>query len=83
MIPTGTFYLLDEEGIVAERGEVKTVYLPPNKQQNFEVVFPSDLKSGQYMCVLTFDLEDGFSIVREIDLKKDAKSNFKIVDVRE
>ena len=83
LLPKGTFYLLDKQGIVVERGEVPIFYIPPQAKNNFEIKFSEDLTPGEYSCIITFDLEDSYSVVSEIDIGKDARSNFRIFSVRE
>ena len=82
LFPKGIYYILDKESFVAERGELDKLYLPPNKDAAFRLELPS-LKKGSYTLVLTFDLDDGDSIVREVDFTIDDHSNTRIVEVRE
>lgn len=70
LIPSATFYVLDPEGMVVDRGEVQSLYLPPGEKGNFTVQLKDDLPAGQYTVVFTFDLQDGDVLVKEVDFEK-------------
>lgn len=82
-IPDGIYYILDSGGLVADRGTVKKFYLPPAKKVSFDVPFSSELKPGQYTMVLTFDLGDGDSVVKEMDFSKSRDATIKILKTRD
>lgn len=82
VFPKGIYYLMDPEGLVSERGELEKIYLTPNNQTKFQVDIPAGLSPGKYTLVLTFDLKDGDSIVREIDFVKDRYSGLKVVEIK-
>jgi len=67
MIPRGIYYYINAEGLVVERGEMDKVYLPPEASVNVEAPVPSSLGDGQFLGVITLDLGDGYSLVKEID----------------
>lgn len=67
LIPKTIYYVLTTDGRVARRGDVEKFYLPPG--ETFEVILPlfEKLEAGSYDSVITFDLEGGDSVVKEID----------------
>jgi hypothetical protein len=81
--PVGTYYVMDKDGLVADRGELKKIYIPPGQKADFEVNFRSGVTSGEYTMVLTFDLEDGDSLVQEVDFRKEGGTNISILGVRD
>jgi len=83
MIPNATYYVLDGEGLVADRGEIKKFYLPPGAKTNFEVTFSEKLAAGTYTIILTFDLGDGNSAVKEIEFTKSDSGELSIVKVQD
>lgn len=83
MIPNATFYVLDKDGLVADRGEIKKFYLPPGAKTNFEVAFSDKLAAGNYSIILTFDLGEGSSVVKEIEFSQSDKGDLTIVKVQD
>lgn len=81
-IPQGIFYIMDKEGIVIDRGELQKFYLPPAKSAKFSVPLPKDLTEGSYTTVITFDLDEGDSVVKEVDFQNDPVSGIKILEQR-
>ncbi len=83
IIPDGTFYVIDEGGMVYDRGEIKKVYLPPGKTADYTLMFNADLALGTYTLVMTLDLDDDDVAVREIDFTKSGPLDHKVLTVRE
>lgn len=61
------YYVLDQSGVPVDRGDLEMFYMPPGTQTDFSIGLNAQLKSGRYTAVLTFDLEDGTSAVKEVD----------------
>jgi len=80
--PKGIYYMMDKEGLVLERGEVDKLYVPPQKEAPFAIDLSDELKEGDYTLVLTFDLNEGDSVVKEVDLKK-VSAGYEIKQVRD
>lgn len=78
----GTYYLLDREGMAAERGEVETLYLPSSQTADFSFLLPPGLAAGTYTLVLTFDLGQGVSAVVEMDFIKKQAGSTRVMAVR-
>ena len=74
---------MDKEGLVVAREEVKKIYLPPANEATFSIDLPESLKAGDYTLVLTFDLGEGDSLVKEVDFNKSSTGSFKILAQRD
>ena len=83
LIPDGTFYIIDQEGMVFDRGAIKKIYLPPGKTGEYKLTFNRDLDPGLYTLVMTIGLEEDDVLVKEIDFKKSYPSDFNIVEIRD
>lgn len=83
LVPHGVYYFLTKEGMAVDRGEVVNFYLPPGDKTNFEIAINPNLKADDYTCVVTFDLDDGESMTREIDFVKDPAGNLQIQKISE
>ncbi|MCK5014953.1 MAG: hypothetical protein KAS66_14165 [Candidatus Omnitrophica bacterium] len=83
LIPDGTYYIIDEEGMVFDRGQMAKVYVPPGKSAQYTMVFNADLSPGVYTLVMTIGLEEDDVLVKEIDFKKSYPSGFNIVEIRD
>ena len=83
MIPQGTFDVLGADGLVADRGELTKFFLPPGERTKFDVGLSSALPAGKYTLVVTFDLGEGDTLVKEIDFTKDADASLKLLQVRD
>ncbi len=82
-IPLITYYFMDDQGVVADRGEVKKLYLPPDASGTFEIPLPAALSAAKYTVVVNADLENGNAIVKELEITRDAADNFTISDIRD
>ena len=83
LFPKGIYYILDGDGLVAERGELEKIYLPAGEKAEFKVSIPEALKAGDYTVVLTFDLDEGDSLVKEIDFNKAQGGRIEITGLRD
>ncbi len=83
LIPDGTFYIIDQEGMVFDRGEINKIYLPPGETGEYKMAFHRDLDPGLYTLVMTVGLEDDDVLVKEIDFKKSYPSDFNVVEIRD
>ena len=80
-IPKAVYYVLDSEGLAVSRGEIEEFYLPMNDRYQFKIAIPEELDRGRYNMVLTFDLGEGGSIVKEINFVKDVNSNIELLAI--
>jgi hypothetical protein len=83
LIPDGTYYVINDDGMVYDRGQMKKIYLPPDKTADYPIVFNQDLDPGTYTLVMTVDLDEGDVLVKEIDFKKIYPSGFNIIEIRD
>ncbi len=79
MIPDSTDYIMDKEGMVADRGDISKFYLPPGKKTPFKITLKKDLPAGTYTSVSTFDLGDGDTITDELDFAKAADGKITLL----
>lgn len=79
LIARAIYYVMTQDGMVADRGELENLYLPPDKTADFSIAINS-LNSGTYSLILTMDLQEGDSVVKEIDFSKSG-SNINIIKV--
>ena len=82
LIPQGTFYIMDSQGVAVDRGELKKLYLPPGERGKFGLDLKKNFPKGRYTVVLTFDVQEGGVLVKEIDFQKTA-TDIRIIAVRD
>lgn len=83
VIPDGTFYVIDQDGMVFDRGEIAKIYLPPDQTADYPLTLNRDLDPGVYTLVMTISLEDDDVFVKEIDFEKKYPSGFNIIEIRD
>ncbi|MDZ4242122.1 MAG: hypothetical protein U1D99_04780, partial [Candidatus Omnitrophota bacterium] len=83
MIPQGTYFVLDGEGVPVDRGEISKFYLPPLESAAFSIPLAKELTQGQYSLVITFDLGEGDSVVKELDVRKNSDDSMTILQERD
>jgi hypothetical protein len=83
LIPTTTYYIMDEGGMVVDRGEVGKLYLPPGATAPWQFNVPGNLGSGRYSLIINSDLGEGNVVVKEIALAKDASGRITIEGTRD
>ncbi len=71
LVITPLFYIINSSsGVPVDRGELEKLYVPAGSTAGFALKSSSEISDGQYLAVLTFDLEDGVSAVSEIEFQK-------------
>ncbi|MCA9405805.1 MAG: hypothetical protein KC684_04665 [Candidatus Omnitrophica bacterium] len=83
LIAEGVYFILDAEGLAVDRGEVPNIYLPPGKTADYKIPFSNELTAGSYTLLLTVDLGEGASLVKEIDFQKTSSGDMTIKEVRD
>jgi hypothetical protein len=78
LIPRTTYYVMQEGGLVLNRGESKKLYVPPGTSAALEIPLKQKLSPGQYTLVVNSDLEEGDVVVKEIGLVADASGQLTI-----
>ncbi len=78
LIPQISYYIMDKEGVVADRGELKKLYVPSGVVANWKIPLPEKLTPGAYSMVINADLEEGSVVVKEAGLIKDASGAFTV-----
>lgn len=83
LIPQISYYIMDDQGVAVDRGEIKKLYVPPGAAAPWEIPLASSLAAGHYTMVINADLEDGDVLVKEVDFVKDASGSLSMGDVRD
>lgn len=83
LLPQSSYYIMDREGLLADRGELTKYYLPPEKSVDIQLPLAKSLSPGDYTLVLTFDLQDGDVLVKEIELTKNSDYDYKLHSIRD
>ena len=84
LVAKGDYYAMNKEGMVVDRGKIgkREYYLPPGEKVSFSLEFSDKVPVGTYTAVVTFDLQEGDVLVKEIDFVKE-KTGFRVLQVRE
>jgi len=82
LISKAIFYIMDEEGLVVDRGETANSYLSLGVKSFIDLPLSKGLSSGTYTMVVTFDLDGGDIMVREVDFSKNSLG-IQILEIRE
>ena len=82
-IPKGVFYVMNSEGLAVDRGEIEKLYIPPTESADFLFNLSPDLRAGKYSAVITFDLNDGDVLVKELSLIKESSGTLSIQDIKD
>ena len=78
LIPHTTYYIMQEGGLVLNRGESKKLYVPPGASAPLEIPLKKKLNAGHYTLVVNSDLEEGDVVVKEIGLAVDDSGQLTI-----
>lgn len=80
----GTFYVMDREGMVEDRGEVNELYLLPVDEAETVIELSKQLApSKEYTAIVTFDLGEEEPLVKEVDFYFSTAGEVKILAVRD
>jgi len=79
----GTYYLMDSDGMVLDRGEMKNLYTLPGDKASFTIEPSKDISSKQCTLICTFDLQEGDVIVKELEIRRDSLNNLEILEVKD
>ncbi|MFH0827046.1 MAG: hypothetical protein V1923_04070 [Candidatus Omnitrophota bacterium] len=83
LIAQGSYYIMDDKGIVADRGQMQKVYLPAGGEAAFSVKISEKVPSGKYNLVINFDTGEGKTFIKEADFSKDKAGSLKILTQRD
>lgn len=83
LFPKGIYYLINQDGVAAERGELDKIYLTPGNTADFKIYISDEVAEGDYTAVITLDLGDGDSLIKEVDFSKTGTGSFKINEIRD
>jgi hypothetical protein len=79
----GTFYVMDANGKVLDRGQTTEAYLMPGDKRPLEIKFVPSLPEGNYTVVVTFDMQDNDIFTKEIDFSISSSGEVKVTGSRD
>ncbi len=80
----GTYFVMDSEGMVYDRGRIKDLFLFPGDKADFTLTLSNErIPRGNYTLICNFDLEDGDVAVKEVDFMKKQDNSIEISAVRD
>ena len=79
----GTFYVMDDKGMVADRGQTEGLYLMPGDKHAVAVKFSKSLPPGKYTAVISFDLEGGDLFTKEVDFSLTSGGGVQVGESRD
>lgn len=82
-IGKATFYIMDNESIISDRGDIQKVYLPAGEKAPFAIKISKKVPQGEQTLFINFDLSDGRALIKEVDFSKDEVGNIKILKIRD
>ena len=83
LIGRAIYYTMDARGMVVDRSETEKFYLPIKGKYPLSIAMPEKLSVGRYTIILTFDLEEGDVLVKEIDFTKNQRGSLNILQIRD
>jgi len=83
LIPHTTYYVMQEGGLVLNRGDIGKRYVPPQASALLEISLKQKLKQGRYTMVVNADLDEGDVVVKEIGLAVDGSGQITIENVQD
>ncbi len=76
---TGTFNVIDDEGLVYARGEFNKLFVLPQEKGALSAKADSvELKSGKYVLLITLDFVGGGTIVEEVPFTVSANGTIQV-----
>lgn len=80
----GTYFVMDSEGMIYDRGKIKDLFLFPGDKADFALSLSNErIPRGSYTLICNFDLEDGDVAVKEVDFMKKQDNSIEISAVRD
>ena len=79
----GVFYVMDNEGMIYDRGELRELYLLPGDSAGMVIDLSKSTSTGVYTMVVTFDMEEDDALIKEIDFSLDSSGNVTVLEERD
>ncbi len=79
----GVFYVMDREGMIYDRGELRELYLLPGDSTEMIIDLSKSTSAGAYTMVITFDMEEDDVLIKEIDFSLDSSGNVTVLEERD
>lgn len=73
------YYVLDEQSVVVDRGDVKKIYLPPGAERALSIKLDPKITPGRYVLVVALDAGEAGMLTNEAGFEKDAAGGIKIL----
>jgi hypothetical protein len=83
LILEGSFYIMDNKGMVADRGQIQKYYLPPQEEVPFVIKVSDRVPVGTYTLVINFDSQETGALIKEVDFSKDKAGKLNIGAMRD
>lgn len=78
LIAEPSVYIMDKAGLVADRGGMKKIYLPPEENTPFTAGLSKRIQPGSWTLVFNFDLDGGGVLLKEIAFTQEASGIIKV-----
>ena len=79
----GTFYVMDSEGMIKDRGKIRELYCLPQDKTKVTIDLSKDLSPGNYTAIITFDMEDYDVLVKEVDFSLKVSREVNVLEIRD
>lgn len=80
----GTFYIIDSEGVAKDRGTLAELYTLPGNRTQVTIPISKKLSSLEsYTLIITYDLEEGDVLVKEIDFSLSSSGKIRVLAIRD
>jgi len=83
LISQGTFYIIDANNIISDRGTMQKFYLPAGEKASFGVKVSNNVLQGRNTLFINLDFGENKLLVKEIDFTKDSTGNVKIDKIKD
>ncbi len=82
LVSTPTFYVMDEKGVVLDRGTLQNFFLPSGEKTIFKAEISKNIPQGKYTLFLSFDFGGGAPLVKEIYFSKTESGEIQILETK-
>jgi hypothetical protein len=82
LVATPTFYVMDEKGVVFDRGTLPDCFLPAGEKTTFKTKLSKKIPQGKYTLFLSFNFGGGAPLLKEIDFSKTESGAIQILETR-
>lgn len=84
LVTNSNFSVKDDKGKVLDKGELKTIFLPPGEKTVIKVKPLPKVLPGKYTLLMNFDFgRGGRPLTKEVEFSKSEMGHIKIIKVKE